>query len=240
MTTPEHPEWAQPPAEQPPAEQPAPARAAALPDLSDLVGNGSPRAREGRKLPPRLLFGGGAVVAAVVLALGGFFAGRATASNGPATLAQAVQQASSGKLPCGSTTGTGGALLTAICNGGGFGGRFGGTGQGGTGQGGTGQGGTGQGGTGQGQNGAGRGGAGGLFGPGSVTGTITSVSGTTMQVETRAGTITVTLPASAQITTNTAGSAKDLAAGKSVVITATTDANGNRTAQRVYVLPQTN
>lgn len=233
---PEHPDQPQyaAPAPAPTVAQPG---RPALPDLSDLVGNGDANRerRSLRHLPPRVLLIGAAVIGALVLAGGGFFVGRAAASNGPATLAEAVQQAQSGKLPCGSTNGNanGGGFLTAICNGnaGGLGGgRFGGNGGAAPGQGGTG---TGQGGLGR--------GAGGLFGPGSVTGTITSVSGNTMQVQTRAGTITVTVPSSAQITTTTAGSSKDLVAGKTVVVTATGDSSGtNQTASRVFILPQTN
>jgi hypothetical protein len=192
-----------------------------LPDLSDLIGDAD-RQRK-RTLPPRVVVIGAAVIGALVLAGIGFFAGRASAATGPATLAEAVQQASAGKLPCGSTEGAGGQFLTALCSGNGRT-RFGG--QGGAGQN-------------PAQNGTGRG-AGGLLGPGSVTGTITSVSGGSMQVQTRAGTITVALPSSAQILTNAPGKASDLTAGKSVVVTASTDGSGNRTAQRVYILPSTN
>jgi hypothetical protein len=229
---PEHPEQHQvpPPAQSSSVAQPARAGQPVLPDLSDLVGDGNANRerRSLRQLPPRVLLVGAAVLGALVLAGGGFVAGRAAASTGPSTLADAVQQAQAGKLPCGSSSGTGGAFLTAICSGNGGrlgGGRFGGDGTEG--------GGTAQGGTGR--------GAGGIFGPGSVTGTITSVSGNTMQVQTRAGTITVTVPSSAEITATTTGSSKDLVAGKTVVITATGDSSGtNQTASRVLVLPQTN
>lgn len=215
-----------PSADQPgPPDQPNLPNQPSLPDLSDLIGESSRPPR--RTLPPRVLLLGLAVLGALVLAGAGFFAGRASASSGPSTLAEAVQQASAGKLPCGSTDGAGGQFLTALCSGRGAGGRFG---AGGTGQNGTGQ------------NGAGQNGArlGGLFGPGSVTGTITSVSGTTMQVQTRAGTITVTLPATTEITASAPGSSKDLTAGKTVVINTTTGDDGTQTAQRVYVLPQAN
>jgi hypothetical protein len=197
----------------------------ALPDLSDLIGS-EPKPRH--PLPRRLVLIGGAVAAAVVLAAGGFLAGRSAAPKGPATLSAAVQLAAAGKLPCGSAA-------AALCNGR-FGGGFGG-GQGlGGAQGGAGQGGPGQGGPGQGRGG----GFGGLFGPGSVTGIITSVSGNTLQVQTRAGSVAVTLPSGVRITTTAAGTSKDLVAGRSVVVTATTDAGGNRTADRIFLLPSTN
>src|SRR6185503_15932295 len=42
-------------------------------------------------------------VIAVVIAAGAFFAGKAMAGGGPSTLAEAVQQARAGDLPCGDT-----------------------------------------------------------------------------------------------------------------------------------------
>ena len=71
-----------------------------------------------------------AAVVAIVLIGGAFFAGRAMAGSGPATLAEAVQQARAGDLPCGDT-GTTAAAATppADANGappaGGFGGANG-------------------------------------------------------------------------------------------------------------------
>ena len=44
-----------------------------------------------------------AAVVAVVLGVAGYFAGHASAGSGPATLAEAVQQAQDGKLACGDT-----------------------------------------------------------------------------------------------------------------------------------------
>ncbi len=60
-----------------------------------------------------------AAVVAIVLIGGAFFAGRAMAGSGPATLAEAVQQARAGDLPCGDT-GTAAAAATppADANGG--------------------------------------------------------------------------------------------------------------------------
>lgn len=238
--SPEHPvsPESQQPQVPPPAQAPStapPARAASLPDLSDLVGNGKADQRRSlRQLPPRMLVIGAAVIGAIVLAGGGFFVGHAAASTGPSTLADAVQQAQNGKLPCGTGSAAGGQFLTTICSGGGTGNRLGGRLGGNGGGAGTQNGGA------QGQNGTGTGrGAAGIFGPGSVTGTVTSVSGNTMQVETRAGTITVTIAPNAEITTTTTGKTSDLAAGKTVVITA--DGSGTtRTASRVFILPQTN
>lgn len=59
-----------------------------------------------------------AIAAVIVLALvaGAFFAGRAMAGGGPATLAEAVQQARAGDLPCGDTTQPGGGVpVGALC-----------------------------------------------------------------------------------------------------------------------------
>jgi len=47
-----------------------------------------------------------AAVVAVVLGVAGYFAGHASAGSGPATLAEAVQQAQDGKLACGDTGST--------------------------------------------------------------------------------------------------------------------------------------
>src|ERR1700754_5081525 len=44
-----------------------------------------------------------AAVIAVVLIAAAFFAGRAMAGGGPSTLAEAVEQAQAGDLPCGDT-----------------------------------------------------------------------------------------------------------------------------------------
>src|SRR5262249_13645745 len=142
-------------------------------------------------------------------------AGRAgAAAGGAATLSDAIQLAASGKLPCGN-------VPAALCNGlGRFGGGSGGRGFGG-----------------QGRVGQGGGGLGGLFGPGTVAGTITGVSGTALQMQTRAGTISVALPPGVQIRTTSAGTTRDLTTGRVAVVTASTDSDGNRTAQRILVLP---
>lgn len=168
--------------------------------------------------------------AAVVVGGGAFYAGRATAPKGPATLADAVTAAQQGSLPCGD----GSRLLTALCSRGagglaglggqgGFGGRFGG----GANPGGGGRSGP-----------AGAGDAlGQVFGPGSVAGTVTSVGGGTLTLQTRAGDVDITLPSGVKVTTTTRGGTGDITQGSTVIVGSTTDANGNRVAETVFVLP---
>lgn len=210
-----------------------------LPDLSDLVANPGKPPRSPASARTKLYAGG--AVAGLVLLGAGFAIGHVTAGGGPATLAAAVQDAQAGKLPCGtppatstqaaSATGTGGFrgggasfIVARLCqasqNGGGFG---------------TGTGAGGAGGTGGGF--AGRGGLGQLFGPGAVNGTITSLTSTSMTVQTRGGSVTVALPASATITKTTAGSLKDLGSGMDVIVSTTQDSSGNRTATSIFLLP---
>jgi hypothetical protein len=202
----------------------------ALPDLSDFITNpGKPPKPEGSSGSPAMRYAVGAVVGLALLGVG-FGVGRATASSGPGTLVAAVQEEQAGKLPCGtpSTSTAGGNagtfIVARLCGStgttGGAGGFGGGTAAGGTGGG-----------------FAGRAGAlGGLFGPGSVTGTVTSVSGSSLQLQTRAGTITVQLPPTAKVTTTAAGSLSDVTSGHSVVVTTTTSGT-TRTATSIFVLP---
>ena len=70
-----------------------------------------------------------------------------------------------------------------------------------------------------------------------MTGTVTSVSGTTLTVQTRAGDVTITLPSSATIQKTSAGTVADVLAKATVVVNTTQDASGKRTATRVFVLP---
>lgn len=232
----------------PPPAGNAGAQPAKMPDLSDLIADPGkpPKAANPRN---RLYAIGG--VAALVLLGAGFGIGHATASSGPKTLAAALADAQAGKLPCGtpSTTTAGGGAT----NGGGTttaGGGFGRGGasfliarlcQGGNGTAGTGvtggAGGTGGGGGGFGGGFAGRGGLGTLFGPGAVNGTISSISGNTLTLQTRGGAVTITLPASATVTKTTAGSLKDLSNGLTVAVSTTQDSSGNRTATSIFVLP---
>jgi hypothetical protein len=231
-----------------PPDSGAPAAAAGpqLPDLSDLIANPGKPPRDPAGSARTKLYAGGAVAGLVLLGAG-FALGHVTASGGPATLAAAVQDAQAGKLPCGtpSTTSTqattaagpgglrgGGAsfIVARLCqagqNGGGFGSGSGAAG--------------GTGGTAVGGGGgfAGRaGGLGRLFGPGAVNGTITSLTSTSMTLQTRGGSVTVALPASATVTKTTAGSLKDLGSGMDVIVSTSQDSSGNRTATSIFLLP---
>ncbi len=160
----------------------------------------------------------GALAAAVVLLGGGFLAGRSTAPKGPATLAAAFQQAAQGKLPCGSSGGSGGGgFLQRACSGqaGGFGGGAGGAG------------------------GRGGGGGGALLGPGSVTGQVTQASASQLTVRTVAGALTLKLNPSTVVLTTTTSGKSALATGARVVVSSTANADGSRVAQRVLLLPAT-
>ncbi len=206
-----------------------------MPDLTDLASAPPRKVRE----PGRSKLMTVGVVGGLVLLGAGYAIGHFTTSSGPSTLVEAVQLASTGKLPCGTpSTGTagaagggvgGGAFITRLCNSG-TGGAAGGPGGFGGGAGG---------GTGGGAGGFGGGGgaAGGLFGAGAVTGTVTSITGTTLTVQTRAGDVTITLPSSATIQKTSAGTVADVLAKATVVVNTTQDASGKRTATRVFVLP---
>ncbi|MBV9664716.1 MAG: hypothetical protein JOZ37_12185 [Actinobacteria bacterium] len=202
--------------------------------------------------PTGLIVGLG--VAVVALAAVAFFVGRSTVHQGPKTLLAAFNDAQRGKLPCGTPAPSGnlpgngglngganggangggggrgfggGAFLGRICNNGANGGANGGGNGGAAGPNG-----------GFGRFGAGGGGAlGGLLGPGATTGTVVSVNGDQLTIQTRAGNLTITLPAGVNITKTTAGAVGDLANGSVVVVTSTTDSTGKRTAQRIFILP---
>lgn len=219
----------------------------AMPDLSDLIANPGKPPREPN---PRSRTYASAAVGGLVLIGAGFGVGRAAAPHGPATLTAAVEQAQAGTLPCGTPSTTaaanGGAAGAAggSANGGGASflvARLCQTGQNGASSDGNGANGGGGFGGANGGGGFGRGGGGfgGLFGPGSVNGTVTSVSGSTLTLATRAGAVTVTLPSSAAISKTAAGSVKDLGTGQRVVVSTTQDANGKRTATSIFVLPTT-
>jgi len=223
----------------------------AMPDLSDLIAAPGKPPKQANARSRLYAIGG---VAGLVLLGVGFGIGHVTASSGPKTLAAALADAQAGKLPCGtpSTTtnaaggGTVGGAEGGFARGGGASfliGRLcqgGQNGAGSAGNGGTGTGGAGGAGGGFGGGGfAGRGGLGGLFGPGTVNGTITAISGNTITLQTRAGTVTITLPGSAKVTKTTSGSLKDLSNGLSVAVSTTQDSSGNRTATSIFVLPTT-
>ncbi len=215
-----------------------------MPDLSDLIANPG---RPPTPRNPRTRMYATAAVGGLVLLGAGVGIGYAVAPHGPATLTAAVQQAEVGKLPCGtpptSTTASGqaGGAAEGFGNGGGFGNGAGVTflvarlcqnAQSSSGGAGGFAGGTGGG-------GFRGGGLGGLFGPGAVNGTISSVSGGSLTLQTRAGTVTVSLPSSAKISKTTTGSLQDLSNGERVVVSTTQDSSGNRTATSVFVLPVT-
>jgi hypothetical protein len=144
---------------------------------------------------------------------GGYFLGRATASPGPATLAEAFQLAQEGKLPRGNLQGPGGGQGVP---GGGQG--FPGAGQGG-----------------------GQGGGQVPGGGPSVQGDITSVDGEVLTVSTQAGELKVQLTGSTEIRRAVAGKAADLAAGDTVSVrldtAASNSGNGTVTAASVTEEP---
>jgi hypothetical protein len=160
-----------------------------------------------------------AAIVAVALIAGAFFAGRAMA-GGPSTLAEAVQQARSGDLPCGDT-GTAtpppsgapgnfgdGFALRALC------------GQQGTPQ-----------------NGTGRrfGAAGGLgFG---LSGQVVSVKGDTLTLRSPRGSQTIKLGPSTTISRASKGSSSDLKAGDTVIVGGAGRGTTSGAAQSVLIVP---
>ena len=187
-------------------------QAPSMPDLTDIV--------EGSKGRPDAPSSGvgrgvivGGVIGALVIAGGAFFAGRAAAA-GPATLVDAVQQAQAGTLPCGTATSGAGQFVTRLC----------GAAQGGAGQG--------QGGAGQGQGG-GQGG----FGGRGVAGSVTAVSASSITVSTRGGSVQVAVPSDVAVSKTVDGALSDVKVGDTVTVASTTDANGNRTASRITIVP---
>jgi len=187
-----------------------------MPDITDLVEGSKGRKDKpegGRGLGRNIIIGG--VIGAIVIAGGAFFAGKASAA-GPATLADALQQAQAGTLPCGTSSSAGGGFITRLC-GSGAGGAAGG---GATGQ----------------AGGAG-GGFGGGFGGRGVAGTVTAVSATSITVNTRAGSVTVAVPSDVAVAKTVSGSMTDVTVGSDVTVASTTDASGNRTASRITIVP---
>jgi hypothetical protein len=179
-----------------------------------------------------------ALVVAAALAAGAFFAGKAAAGggSGPSSLAEAVQQAQQGKLACGdigaavAAAQPGGVTgnVTGAANGGAPpagapGGNFGGflaRGLCGRDSGDQGQGATGA--------GAGQRGFGGL------TGQITAVSGSSLTIDTPAGSRTVKIGPSTEIDRTAKAGADDLRTGQTVTVS---DA-GQSTATRVLIVPR--
>jgi hypothetical protein len=171
-----------------------------------------------------------AAVVALALIAGAFFAGKAMAgdSSGPATLAEAVQQAQKGTLPCGETTATaaatppanggppaggGGAfLLRGICNPNG------------------------------GQGNRPSGGQGGRFGGRGFAGqTVTAVSADSITVEGPNGSTTVKLDADTTVSKSSGASVADIKKGDSVVVAGGFGQGGNAqggAARSITILPQ--
>jgi hypothetical protein len=92
-----------------------------------------------------------------------------------------------------------------------------------------------------GQPGGGQQGGGQGFGGGrnvALTGTVTSVSGNTVVIQTRAGNVTVTMAPGAKVYKPAAGSATDLKTGSTVSVTSEPGSTGTtRTATQVTILP---
>ena len=237
MSTPETPQ--QPDATG--AWTPAAGATPVVPDLSEFVNKPGKPPKQGGSKTGLIV---GAVVAGLVLAGGGYLVGSMTGSS-VSSLADAVKKAQAGSLPCGVSVSTaapgqggfgGGAgaggvsdfLIARLCQSGtgagagpgGFGGAPGGTGTG----------------SGGGFRGGGFGGGIGLFGPGTMTGTVTSVSASSLTLTTRGGSVTVALPSSVKVNKTVAGAVADIATGSTVAVTTTTSGS-TQTATKVFVLP---
>ena len=159
-------------------------------------------------------------VVAVVVIAGAFFAGKALAGGGPATLAEAVQQARAGDLPCGDTgpaptpdsqggppaNGGGAFAVRAICD------RNAAQGQ--------------------------RPGNGNRFGGGGFgqLGQVVSVDGSTLTIRGQQGERTIKLGSNTTITRSSKASSSDLKAGVQVIVAAPPQGG---TARSVQIIPQT-
>jgi hypothetical protein len=184
-----------------------------------------------------------ALVVALALIGGAFFAGRAMAgTDGPATLAEAVTQAQSGDLPCGDTgaaapAGTPAAQGTPPADGGAPG--AGGPG----GAGGTGfmlraicqRDGAPAAGAGQGQRGRFGGAGGGGFGQ---TGQVSKVSPDSLTLTGPGGETTVKLDAKTTVSKSAEGAVADIKAGDTVLV-AGARGNTDAAATSITILPQT-
>jgi hypothetical protein len=163
-----------------------------------------------------------AIAAVVAIALGavGYFAGHASAGSGPSTLAEAVQQAQDGKLACGDT----GSATPPADN---AGARPGGSDflvravcqNAGT-------------------AGAQAGPGGGRGGFGGVVGQVQSISGDTLTLQGRQGTIKVKLSSSTTVRKTTDGALSDVKPGATVTV-AGTGQNNENPASSITLVPST-
>ncbi len=169
-----------------------------------------------------------AVVVALALIAGAFFAGKAMAGDsGPATLAEAVQQAQKGDLPCGETAsasatpagtpdangvppaGGGAFLLRGLCNQNGQGGQTGLAGR--------------------------------VGGRGFGGQTVTAVSADSITVEGPNGPTTIKLDADTTVNKSSGASVSDIKKGDSVMVAGAFGPGGNTqggAARSITILPQ--
>jgi hypothetical protein len=149
---------------------------------------------------------GASVLGGIALLVVAFFVGQSSGSttqNGPTSLGAALAAARSGALPCGTSTTVTRRALDRLCNG---------TAGASTGGGG-----------GTGAATSSGGGARAL-----MVGTIQSVSGNQVNVQTGQGPVTLTLGSGAAVRTLAAGAASDLTQGARVLLTGGQQANGVR------------
>ena len=86
------------------------------------------------------------------------------------------------------------------------------------------------------QGGPGAAGGAGAFG-GALTGTVDSITATSLTVNTPSGPLQATIDASTRIIVMSSGTAADLAKGANVTVLSTRDANGNVMAQTITLTP---
>jgi hypothetical protein len=152
----------------------------------------------------------------IVGAIGGFFIGKATTDSGPSTLADAISQTASGSLARGDVT-------TAVRNAGGARVLFAG---GGTGGGAAGSG------TSPGGPGGGGGGTGGGFGRG-LRGTVSSIDGNVLTLQTQAGTLKENLTNSTTYLQTASGQRSELTVGQTVGVRPDFTAGGSSSGSSV-------
>jgi hypothetical protein len=170
----------------------------------------TPRAPDGSAHRRRLLIIGGATAAGIVLLVGVFFLGQSSGSttqSGPTSLGAALTAARTGSLPCGTSNAATRRVLDRLCSG----------------------------------NPAAAAGAGaaGATGQGTgralMAGTVTSVSGNQVTVQTGQGPVTLPVGSGAAVRTIASGSTTDLTTGVRVVLTGGA-ANGAGSATRQIIV----